>query len=87
MLDATLCSELGLPSTVIVTTPFRGLAELTAKGAGLPEFGFVVAEHPVWTRNDAWIAATAETLADEVAKLLTGGNPQAGLAGKGHEAE
>ena len=73
MLDATLCSEIGLPSTVVVTTPFRGLAQLTARGAGLPGFGFVVAEHPVWTRDDAWIAAAAQTLAGEIAAIVTAG--------------
>jgi len=72
LLDATACSEIGLPSTVVVTTPFRGLAGLTAKGAGLPDFAFVVAEHPVWTRNDAWIAAAAEELAGSIAAIVTG---------------
>ena len=61
-----------MPSTAVVTTPFKGLARLTAKGAGLPGFGFVVAEHPVWTRNDAWIEAAGEALAGEIAPILTG---------------
>ena len=75
MLDATHCSEVGLPSTAVVTTPFKGLASLTAKGAGLPGFAFVVAEHPVWTRNDAWIAASGEALAAEIEPILTGKAP------------
>jgi hypothetical protein len=76
LLDATLCSEAGLPSTVVVTTPFRGLAELTAKGAGLPDFGFVVVEHPVWTRNDAWIEAAADKLAESIAVIFAAGSVQ-----------
>jgi len=71
LLDATACSEIGLPSTVVVTTPFRGLANLTARGAGLPDFAFVVAEHPVWTRNDAWIDVAAGKLADSIAAIVT----------------
>ena len=79
MLDATHCSEAGLPSTAVVTAPFSGLARLTAKGAGLPGFAFVVAEHPVWTRNDAWIDAAGKALAGEIAIILSGASTSAVL--------
>ena len=61
---------MGLPSTVLITTPFQTLARNTAKNLGQPEFAVQIVEHPVWTRDDAWIAAAAEKLVDPILKLL-----------------
>jgi hypothetical protein len=70
LLDAIYCSELGLPSTTIITTPFESLASMTAKNLGMTEFRWVVAEHPIWTRNDAWFDEQAEKLAARVLAIL-----------------
>ena len=61
---------MGLPSTVLITTPFQTLARNTAKNLGQPDFAVQILEHPVWTRDDAWIAAAAEKLVDPIRKLL-----------------
>ena len=70
MLDAIYCSEMGLPSTVLITTPFQTLARKTANNQGQPEFAVQIVEHPVWTRDDAWIAAAADKLLEPILKLL-----------------
>ena len=61
---------MGLPSTVLITTPFQTLALNTAKNVGQPDFAFQVVEHPVWTRDDAWIAAAAEKLVEPITRTL-----------------
>jgi len=76
LLDAIYCSEDGLPSTALITTPFRKLAGLTSANLGLTGFDCVVAEHPIWTRSDAWLEEQAEKLAVEVKAILKLGQPQ-----------
>lgn len=71
MLDAITCSEAGLPSTALITTPFRKLAGLTAGNSGLAGFDCVISEHPIWTRDDAWLDAQAEKLADQVQAVFS----------------
>lgn len=70
MLDAIYCSELGLPSTTVITTPFQSLAAMTAKNLGLADFRWVLAEHPIWTRKDAWFDEQAEKLAAPVLDII-----------------
>ncbi len=65
---------MGLPSTVLITTPFQTLARKTARNVGQPDFAVQIVEHPVWTRDDAWIAAAAEKLSAPIAALLVGRN-------------
>lgn len=73
---------MGLPSTVLITTPFQTLARNTAMNAGQPDFAPVVVEHPVWTRDDAWIEAAAEKLIDSLlATLMPAGT------GRAHSAD
>jgi hypothetical protein len=70
VLDAIYCSELGLPSSVVITTPFQTLARYTCKSMGQPDFSVLVAEHPVWTRDDAWIEAAADKLAEQTIDIV-----------------
>ncbi len=70
MLDAITCSEAGLPSTALITAPFRALAGMTTANLGLVDFQCAVADHPIWTRDDAWLHAQAEALADSVQQIL-----------------
>jgi hypothetical protein len=70
--DAVLCSEQGVPAAAVVTTPFEGLARMTAMSIGVPQFDIMVIEHPIWTRDAAWMEATAEKLAKPlIEKLFT----------------
>ena len=70
MRDAVLCSELGVPSAVVVTTPFESLAKLTAAAIGVPQFDVMVIGHPIWTRDAAWMDAEAEKLAEPLIRKL-----------------
>jgi hypothetical protein len=54
----------------VITTPFESLASMTAKNLGLTDFRWVVAEHPIWTRDDAWFDEQAEKLAAPVLNIL-----------------
>lgn len=60
--DAVMCSAEATPSAVIITTPFVRLAQATAMNLGATRLPVVVIEHPIWTRDDAWIDAAAQRL-------------------------
>jgi hypothetical protein len=68
--DAVLCSEAGVPSVAIITEPFRRLTTMTAVNLGVPEFPYLVMEHPIWTRDQAWIEAAADSLAEAISLQL-----------------
>lgn len=51
---------------VVVTEPFVHLAQVTAANFGVPDFPILVVDHPIFTRDDAWVEATARRLADEI---------------------
>lgn len=70
MHDAILCSETGAPATAVITQPFRKLAAQTAANLGVTGFEVMVIEHPVWTRKDDWIEATARDVADRLVPVL-----------------
>ena len=71
-----LCSEQGVPSAAVVTVPFESLARLTAAAVGVPQIDIMVIEHPIWTRDQVWMDATAEKLADPlIKKLFSSGKP------------
>ena len=72
MLDSLYCSELGLPAAAIISTPFRKLAAATCRNMGREQHPVMVVEHPVWTREDAWIAARGEELAEQLIPILGG---------------
>jgi hypothetical protein len=70
VLDSLYCSELGLPSVAVISAPFQTLARHTCRNKGQPDFGILVVEHPVWTRDDSWIEATADTLIQPLLRIM-----------------
>jgi hypothetical protein len=68
--DALSFSREGTPATVVVSTPFERLAKFTAATNGASGFEIMVVDHPVWTRDQAWMDAEAERLADRVVSVL-----------------
>ena len=70
MLDSLYCSELGLPAAAIISTPFQKLAAATCRNMGREIHPVMVIEHPVWTREDAWIEARGEELAEKLIPIL-----------------
>lgn len=73
---------MGLPSTVLITTPFQTLARKTAGNVGQPDFAVQVVEHPVWTRDDAWIAAAAANLVEPILQTLFAARATTGSAAR-----
>lgn len=59
-----------MPSASIITVPFQRLAKMTAVNLGVPEFPVMVIDHPIWTRDNAWIESVATTLAGSVTAML-----------------
>ena len=53
-----------MPSAVIVTAPFEKLALMTAEKLGQRQLPVGVIEHPVFTRDRAWMDQAADGLAD-----------------------
>lgn len=51
------------------------LAGVTAVNAGLPQFPVVIIDHPIWTRDEAWIEAAAAPLAAALAAKLFEDSP------------
>ncbi len=47
---------------MVITKPFVLLVQATAVNLGVAAFPVLVAEHPIWTREPAWIDAAAEAL-------------------------
>ena len=43
---------------------------MTAVNLGVPEFPYLVMEHPIWTRDQAWIEAAAGKLAEAMIPQL-----------------
>jgi len=67
-------SELGLPSALVISTPFQTLARITSKNLGHPDHPVLVLEHPIWTRDQEWIDAQVGKLIDPLLKLIGGRN-------------
>lgn len=57
----------------IITEPFRRLTTMTAVNLGVPAFPYQVMQHPIWTRDQAWIEAAAEVLVEAMIPQLFAG--------------
>ena len=62
--DALRFRELGVPSAVLVTTAFTGLAAATESSYGLAGVQRLTVEHPVWNRDPEWFAERGAELAE-----------------------
>jgi hypothetical protein len=61
----------GVPATVVITEPFRGLAAEHAARAGAPGYHTLVVPHPIWSRSDAELQRFADGIADAAVRQLT----------------
>ena len=61
MHDGISFEQLGKPAVVLCTEPFEVTARNIARMLGLPDYAFVLLEHPIGSRTPAEI----ETLAEE----------------------
>lgn len=68
--DALRCREQGVPSFMLASTKFAFLVDATDREYGIGGLHRLYVDHPVWSRDDAWFTATAETLAGQVIAML-----------------
>ncbi len=79
MHDGIEMERLGIPSASIITHVFLNTAKAMTRMMGVPDYEFVVADHPLSSLTDEECRQRAESIADDVERLLLGSNsaPQA----------
>jgi hypothetical protein len=71
--DSIIAERLGVPAIGVMTTRFVSAARLMGKVLGMPDYPFVVIEHPISSAGDAGLEARARAaLADMRPMLLAG---------------
>ena len=64
--------RLGLPTASIITHVFNITAKAMTRMMGVPEFEYIVAEHPLSSLTDEECRQRAETLFPDVERILVG---------------
>ncbi len=64
--------KLGVPTASIVTHVFINTANAMTRMMGVPDFEYVVAQHPLSSLTDDEVKARAAQLAPEVERILLG---------------
>ncbi|MGI8721936.1 MAG: UGSC family (seleno)protein [Geodermatophilaceae bacterium] len=71
--DAIAVERSGVPSVVIVTTEFLTTARISARAAGVPDYPFVVIDHPLGSLSRALLAERADLAMEQIhSRLATG---------------
>ncbi len=65
--------RLGIPTASIITHVFLNTAEAMTRMMGVPDYEFVVAQHPLSSLTDEQVKDRAAQLAPEVERILLGG--------------
>ena len=70
--------RLGIPTVSIITHVFLNTAKAMTRMMGVPDFEFVVAQHPLSSLNDDECQEMAAKIAPDVERILVGrnGGPQ-----------
>ncbi len=66
--------KLGIPTASIVTHVFRNTANAMTRMMGVPDFDYIIAEHPLSSLTDAEVKERAAQIAPEVERILLGSN-------------
>ncbi len=74
MHDGIEMERLGIPTASIITHVFLNTAKAMTRMMGVPDYEFVVAEHPLSSLTDEECRARAESIADDVERILLGSN-------------
>ncbi len=74
MHDGIEMERLGVPTASIITHVFLNTAKAMTRMMGVPDYEFVVAEHPLSSLTDEECRARAESIADNVERILLGSN-------------
>jgi hypothetical protein len=70
--DAIIAERLGVPSIGVMTTRFVSAASLMSRVLGMPDYQFVVIDHPVSSATDDQLAAHARATLEQAQRLLLG---------------
>ena len=60
----------GVPAIGVMTTQFASSAELMSRVLGMPDYRFVVIEHPISSASDETLAEYARATIDQARELL-----------------
>ena len=66
--------RLGIPTASIITHVFLNTAKAMTRMMGVPDFEFVVAQHPLSSLSDEECKERAASIAPEVERILLGSN-------------
>jgi hypothetical protein len=72
--DGIEMEKLGIPTASIVTHVFINTANAMTRMMGVPDFQYIVAQHPLSSLTDEEIKERAAQLAPEVERILLGSN-------------
>jgi hypothetical protein len=72
--DGIEMEKLGIPTASIVTHVFINTANAMTRMMGVPDFQYIVAQHPLSSLTDAEIKERAVQLAPEIERILLGSN-------------
>jgi hypothetical protein len=75
--DGIEMEKLGIPTASIITHVFRNTANAMTRMMGVPDFDYIVAEHPLSSLTDGEVKARAAQLAPEVERILLGSKKEA----------
>jgi len=65
-----MAERLGVPAVGVMTTRFVSAAKLMAKVLGMPDYPFVVIEHPISNAGDEGLEARARAALDDIERAL-----------------
>ena len=74
MHDGIEMERLGIPTASIITHVFLNTAKAMTRMMGVPDYEFVVAQHPLSSLTDEECRQRAESLASDVERILLGSN-------------
>jgi len=71
MHDAIAAERRGIPAVAVMTDRFEPTARAVAELNGLPDYPYVVIEHPIANNTDEVLRAKAEAVIGRIIELLT----------------
>jgi hypothetical protein len=72
--DGIEMEKLGIPTASIITHVFLNTAKAMTRMMGVPDFNFVVAQHPLSSLTNEECKQKAAQIAPEVESILLGSN-------------
>ena len=70
MQDGIIFEKQGIPAASVATHVFENMGRASAAAQGMPDYPFVVIEHPIGRLTEEEMRAKAEKALPEIVKLL-----------------